>query len=167
MMPKAPYLGRSSVRPGVHCRIQAQNAHLLISGRCGVTVDILRFSTCSSSLKCSHCPPRTAHHTLLPLPQACMPCPVLSIFTQAPPTMAYLLGRLAGHLIQPPMSSGQDRAGGRVTHHCSICSTASPPSWTLDLDAVDSQNGLGADASPGPSPSEQPQESCPTVLGLS
>lgn len=42
MMLKTPYLGRSSVRPGVHCRIQAQNAPLLISGRFGVTVDILR-----------------------------------------------------------------------------------------------------------------------------
>lgn len=102
------------------------------------------------------------------LPQTCIPD--LLVFNQTLSTIAYLLGRLAGHLIRSHMSSGQDRAGGRVTHHCSYhcsyCSIASALSWTLDLDAMGRQDDLGADAGLGLSPSDQPQESCLTILGL-
>lgn len=114
-----------------------------------------------SSSTCSHRPLRTARH-------------VLASDTYSSPLSIYPdsfhnclpMGRIAGHLMQPRMSSGQDRAADKVTHHGSYCSTASPLSQTPDLDAMDSQDGLGADAGLGLSPSDQPQDSCLTILGL-
>lgn len=63
-----------------------------------ITGDILSFPVCSQFFQETILPTQDSPPHPTALPQASTSCPVLSLFVQASPTTAYLLGWLVGSL---------------------------------------------------------------------